>query len=296
MISTTSGSYIEAGISCETGLGGFENAQRQEGVDRILSTLTGKTEALGYPRPVDVGATDKIGCQSLGGTSLVRFLDSTSKLLLQRDQVLNLLLRVGRRRRDTLGEETDPTIPVAAAAETHQLILVSIPAFLEPWRDDEKRLADNGPAQELNDYQQAAEPSVSIGVRMERLELVVGERSKNDRRKIRRRCDPSQQLLDAGAQLVTWWGRYEPRLVKPGAACANDDNTVTKLPSINDSPAVPRTSVFCKSPSMPMVRARSSGQEKASSAMCSKLRISITAAESCCQSSPSAARTSANGA
>ncbi len=67
---------------------------------------------------------------------------------------------------------------------------------------------------------------------MQRLELVVSQRSENNRRQIGRLGNPFEKLLDGGTQLVAGWRRHESRIVEPSARCADDDDPVPKLSGI----------------------------------------------------------------
>jgi hypothetical protein len=63
---------------------------------------------------------------------------------------------------------------------------------------------------------------------MQRLELIVRERGQDDRRKVGWCLNPSEQVLDAGSQLVSRRRRHEARCVEASTARTDDHNPIAE--------------------------------------------------------------------
>ena len=75
------------------------------------------------------------------------------------------------------GEEAHPAIPIAVRGDAHQASEIVGAVALEPGRYRQGRFRQDAGVVQLDDDEEAPHASVAIMERMQRLELVVGQRA-----------------------------------------------------------------------------------------------------------------------
>ncbi len=121
--------------------------------------------------------------------------------------------RVGGLSRHRRQEELEPLLHLTALSDSLQSVVVVGPVGLEEATQVQQRARQQVTFDQEEDDQQAPEPAVAVEERVDRLELVMGERGRDERRQVVIVVDESLEVGERCAEIVDGW-RHKRRGVR----------------------------------------------------------------------------------